>query len=86
MGDDWLCEAYGPEGREHGVLCFIAEPGERACASQAECHEVMTAERQRVFRRIQEGAAAGSPDMAYLAGEFTSPGQLLGGGEGDGGD
>lgn len=87
-GNDWPCEAYGPKGRELGALCFVSgEPGKRACASRDECHRVMTAERERVFQRIQEGAAAGDPDMVYLAGEFTRPGQLLGGAEaaGDGG-
>ncbi len=82
---DFDCEAYGPEGRRMNALCFVAEPGRRACVSQDECHKVMTAERQRVYARIQEGAAAGDPDMAYLAGEFTSPEQLLGGGVPDGG-
>ncbi len=75
------CEAYGPEGVSFGAVCFIAgELGARVCASLAECHQVMTAERQRVFRRIQERAAEGDPDMTYLATVFTSPEQLLGGG------
>lgn len=82
--EDWDCEAYGPEGRGLGALCFVSGAlGKRACASPDECHQVMAAERQRVFDRIQEGAAAGDPDMAYLAGEFTSPEQILGGGTGE---
>lgn len=78
---DWPCEAYGPEGREHGALCFFAEPGERACVSQAECARLMDAERRRLFRRIQERAAAGDPVAEYLAGEFPDPSRILGGSE-----
>ena len=80
MTDDFVCEAYGPDGREVGALCFFAERDKRVCASQSACHEVMTAERQRVWQRIQDGAARGEPDMVFLAGEFTGPEQLLGGG------
>ena len=66
--------------RDVGALCFFAgELGKRVCASQAECREAMAAERQRVFRRINERAALGDPDMAYLADVFTNPGQMLGG-------
>jgi len=85
--DDFDCEAYGP-APEMGVaaLCFFANPGSRVCAGPSVCHTRMTAERQRVFARIQEMAAAGDPDGAYLAGEFTSPDQLLGGGAGDPGE
>lgn len=74
------CAAYGPEGREAGALCFMSgELHERVCEDQAQCQEAMTAERQRVFSKIQAGAAAGDPDMTYLAAEFTHPDQLLGG-------
>ena len=79
----WDCEAYGPDGREAGALCFLAgEAGTRVCASRAACSEAMTAERQRVFSRINELAAAGDPVCAYLAEEFSEPGQILGGGKG----
>jgi len=77
---EWHCAAYGPEGAEFGAICFLSA-GERKCASQAECHRVLAAERQRVFRAISERAADGDPDMAYLEGEFSSPEQLLGGGQ-----
>jgi hypothetical protein len=79
---DWHCEAYGPP--EAGVdpavwpKCFAEAIGGR-CASPAVCARVMAAERQRVFRCIQEGAAGGDETMVYLAGEFASPDQLLGG-------
>ena len=87
MADDFACDAYGPDGREVGALCFLAgKLNTRVCTSHAECAEAMTAERQRVFRRIQDGAARGEPDMAYLAGEFSSPEQLLGGGQAGEGD
>jgi len=78
---DWDCEAYGPDGRKFGALCFLAEPGERVCASQAACHEAMDGERRRVYRRIQEMAAADDPAGAELADVFTDPGQILGGGD-----
>jgi hypothetical protein len=77
----WSCEAYGPEAAGAGALCFASEPGTRACATQAACHRVMAAERRRVFRRISEGAASGDQTMAFLEGEFSSPEQILGGGQ-----
>jgi hypothetical protein len=78
----WVCEAYGPESVEFGALCFrTGELAKRVCADQAECHQVMAAERRRVFRRISERAAAGDPAMAWLEGEFSSPEQMLGGGQ-----
>ena len=76
----WACTAYGPEGRAANALCFFAGSGKRTCASLAECREKMTAERRRVWQRIQDGAARGDPDMVYLAQEFSGPEQLLGGG------
>lgn len=82
--DGWDCEAYGPGGRDFGALCFVAgEAGARVCWSPLECHLTMAAERQRVWQLIQE-RAAGDPDMAYLAGEFTEPEQLLGGNDSGG--
>src|ERR1700737_1406011 len=81
MADDFDCEAYGPEGREVGALCFFAgELGARVCASQDECRDAMTAERRRVFRRINEMAAHGDPAAVDLAETFTYPARLLGGG------
>jgi hypothetical protein len=78
----WPCEAYGEEGIEHGVLCFIApELGQRKCDSAGTCHAVMAEERQRVFDRIHELAAAGDEVSQFLAEEFTSPDMLLGGDE-----
>jgi hypothetical protein len=76
----WDCEAYGPKGREVGATCFFAPSGQRTCASLTVCHERMSAERQRVWQHIQDGAARGDPDMVYLASEFTAAEQLLGGG------
>ena len=80
MTDDFDCDAYGPEGREVGATCFFAASGKRLCATLAECQEKMTAERQRVWQHIQDGAARGEPDMVYLAAEFSGPEKLLGGG------
>lgn len=77
---DWQCEAYGPEAAAFGALCFVSgEPGRRVCASQLECAMVMGAERQQIWQRINELAAAGDETAAYLAGVFTRPEQLLGG-------
>lgn len=74
------CTAYGPDGAIFGALCFFSgELGSRACADAAECRQRMAAERQRVFARIQELAADGDEVGIYLAGEFTSPEDLLGG-------
>jgi hypothetical protein len=73
---DWDCEAYGPDlPSELGHLCFYDEI--EPCASQAQCHTRMAGERQRVFRRINELAAAGDPTGQLLADEFTNPSQLL---------
>lgn len=78
--EHWDCEAYGPEAAEVGALCFVSgKTGERVCANLDECHEVMAAERQRVFRRINELAAGGDEAGIYLSGEFAGPEQLLGG-------
>lgn len=82
LAGQWFCEAYGPDAAGAGALCFVAEAGTRLCPSAGACAEVMTAERQRVFDLIQQKAATGDPDFTYLAGEFTAPGQLLGGAAG----
>jgi hypothetical protein len=66
------------------MLCFFAEVNARVCASQAACSETMAAERQRVWRRINELAAGGDATGEFLAGEFTDPGQILGGGDAGG--
>lgn len=89
LGDDqapepaaaaWDCGAYGAEGREVGALCFFSpELGERDCRSADQCAERMTGERQRVYGRIGEMAAAGDPTGEFLAEAFGSPDDLLGG-------
>lgn len=83
MADTWDCEAYGSEGTAIGVLCFFSDHGERTCADQDECHRAMAAERQRVFRRMNELAAAGDEAGTLLSEEITHPEQMLGGGEQD---
>lgn len=75
----WHCEAYGPDAAHLGALCFVGELLAGRCRSADRCREVMTAERERLFARIQELAAAGDPTGTWLAGQFTSPDQLLGG-------
>ena len=78
--ETWDCEAYGPEGREVGALCFVSpELGQRRCGSRAECELTVDSERHRVFGRIRDLAAAGDPTGVFLAQEFSSPAQLLGG-------
>jgi hypothetical protein len=77
----WDCEAYGPEGVKVGALCFFGSDGQRRCDSPETCSVEMAGERQRIFSYIQEKAAAGHPDFVYLAGEFSSPDQLLNAGE-----
>ena len=79
----WYCEAYGPELVVVGALCFIAEPGKRLCADADECHRVMTAQRQRVWQRVNELAAEGDAVGVDLAEAFPRPEQILGGGEDD---
>ena len=81
---DWSCEAYGDDGRAVGALCFrAADLGVRVCGSPGECAGVMAAERQRVFRRLNELAASGDPIAADLAEDFPGPGHLLGGPDGE---
>lgn len=78
----WDCPAYGPEGRQHGALCFASpELGERECRTEGECAALLAGERSRVFDAIGGMAAAGDPTGKYLAARITRPGQLLGGGE-----
>src|SRR3954451_2044649 len=75
-GADWPCSAYGPEGLAAGARCFrSAEPGEWVCSSRAVCEDFMAAERQRVFRRINELAATGDPDFADLDAAFPLAGR-----------
>ncbi len=82
MSGSWVCVAYGddPAVVAAGALCFFAEPGGRTCPSEAVCHAAMAEERRRVFRAINEKAAAedepGGP-FAYLESQFASPEQLL---------
>jgi hypothetical protein len=73
----WDCEAYGPDLPKDLASCFFEKV--RHCDSLAECSARLESERQRMFQRINELAAAGDPDFAFLEGEFTNPEQLLGG-------
>lgn len=73
-GRGWNCTAYGPDLPMPDPCFFEAV---QVCGSLDECRRRMKAERQRVFDRIQERAAAGDPAFTYLAAEFTSPEQLL---------
>lgn len=75
----WACEAYGPDGEAVGALCFVSDQDQRSCASPAACHVTMTAERQRLWQRLQLLAATGDDVARELLTDFTSPEQLLGG-------
>lgn len=81
IGPGWDCEAYGPDGREFGAWCFIADQFVRTCASQPECHAVTAGARQQMFQRIQALAASGDPVWVLVAKDFTSPDQIFGGGD-----
>jgi len=80
---EWYCQAYGPEPAKIGALCFLArELGQRVCGSPDECKAVMTAERQRIYRRVNELAACSDdPTWADLAETFGTPERILGGEE-----
>lgn len=89
----WDCTAYGPQPPAiPEPLCFFAAPTKPvdpevafvvnagtgpACTSLGECRARMSAERQRLYLRIQEQAAAGDALSQDLAAEFTNPDQLL---------
>lgn len=84
----WWCEAYGPppDGVDPTAwpLCFVNTDGRR-CSAPSVCAHTMSAERRRIYGRIQEDAAAGDDVAAYLAEHFPTPGTLLGGGDDPGG-
>ena len=75
----WDCPAL----REASALCFFADQGTRNCATAEECAASVAAARQVLFQRMNELAAHKPDDQVwgYLAETFTSPGQLLGGGD-----
>jgi hypothetical protein len=83
LADSWSCEAYGPGPAEAaGAVCFVSgRLGVRVCGDSGECGRVMVRARQRLFSRISERAAGGDDTAGYLAGVFTSPDRLRGGGE-----
>jgi predicted nuclease of restriction endonuclease-like RecB superfamily len=59
----------------------------RRCSIESVCRHVMAAERRRVFSRINELAVDDGEHAEvarYLAGEFPTPGTLLGGPDADG--
>lgn len=72
----WECPAAPPSG------CFLAVDG-RSCTTENVCRDRLAIERRRMFRRLNELVAGDdtSFDWAWLADQFDSPEQLLGGGE-----
>lgn len=82
--DWWDCEAYGPEGKTVGALCFLMPViGVRMCDSHQTCREIMAFERVRIFERIQLLAESGNETGVYLAQHFTDPEQILNGAQAD---
>jgi hypothetical protein len=85
---DWPCEAYGEQGLDLGVLCFVADPGDRSCHSRAACSLVMAAERRRVYVRLQDMAGQtedrySAEIAAYILAGIDGPGDILGGRDGE---
>ena len=83
--EEWVCDAYGAEGQEHGALCFFAPIGARTCASHDVCGRKLTAERKRVYRQMVGRAAMPGcdPVWADLVAAIPGPEWLLGGTEAD---
>ena len=73
----WACEAYGRSALQYGMLCFFAATDARTCATHAQCHAMMNMERERVWRRLHELAAAGDEDWADVLGDLDGPQDLL---------
>lgn len=67
----WPCTAYGSEAQQR---CFFTVNG--VCDDLVECHSRMTCERRRVYRFIQEQAAAGDEAFVVLAERYTTPDAL----------
>lgn len=69
-----ICEAYGPQ---LPGSCFFRAHG--PCEDAAQCAARMAGERARLFELIQSRAADGDETFRYLAEQFRSPDELLGG-------
>jgi hypothetical protein len=69
----WHCEAYGADDRL--PRCFF----ETVCTSRRQCSVRMRAERRRLFDRIQQLGRLQPEVYGWLAEEFRSPAELLGG-------
>lgn len=73
----WVCIAYGGMPDAH-VACFFTEVG-RVCHSLLECSNSVANERKRVWRIMQEKAAAGDPIMIAMLETIKGPEDMLGG-------
>lgn len=69
---DWKCAAYGEDGPPG---CFVGF--DDPCHTRQQCETRVSKVRQRVYRGIQERAAHGDPTMARLAGDYTTPDDIL---------
>lgn len=67
----WPCTAYQNEAV---LRCFFTVNG--VCDDLIECHSRMWQERARVYRAIQEQAAAGDEAAVVLAERIVSPDAL----------
>jgi len=74
MSAEWHCAAYPPDLPD-GPRCFFA----RVCTSSRQCSVRMHGERRRLFDRIQQLGRDEPETYGWLAREFTSPVELLGG-------
>jgi hypothetical protein len=81
----WPCEAYGEDGLRFGAYCFTGagtgNAAERTCATPDVCHTRMTAERERLWTRLQIMAEKGDAEDRVIAREvlrgFSGPDDLL---------
>ena len=75
----WHCEAYGPEldeiRPEHAPHCFWDEID--PCQVQVQCRVRMHFERERVYQRLVELAAAGDDTAKFLLDDVHGPEDLL---------
>jgi hypothetical protein len=79
-GQDWPCEAYGPDAPPP-ARCFVAQPGQRRCLTLDACKAVTAGEAYRLYVSANELALTGDPAFVELARHWGRPDQVFGGGE-----
>ena len=73
-GEQYHCQAYGPDSRGY---CFLE--AEFECQSRLECVRSMEGERMLSWVRLHARAQQGDKDCIEILKAFTSPEQLLNG-------